>query len=149
MVPERHSIHLKRRCIMTGKARQTLMRLTLTKSSASADRPKIVIPQMLYAIVTTIMMPPLAVLAADQEIAAYTGEGAGATRPFTVTGPWEAQFKGVATFTLMSSDGKLVDAMGGNKNGSAGSYYSPIPGTYYLNVSAFGPWQVRIVAVRP
>jgi len=37
----------------------------------------------------------------DREVAAYSGQGSGATRPFTVRGPWEAQFSGTAAFALM------------------------------------------------
>lgn len=134
---------------------------TAPKRQRWFDRPAIMIPVgILGAVVlfgaaavgSALYAPPApkrveSARAADREIITFTGSGMGATRPFAATGPWEAQFSGAASFTLMSSDGQMVDVMGGNADGAPGTFYDPKPGTYYLDVSAIGAWRVRIVSV--
>jgi hypothetical protein len=90
----------------------------------------------------------LPTLAADREVANFSGLGTGATRPFTVTGPWEAQFtaEGDLVAKLMSANGKLLGLVAGQIGGS-GSYYSPTPGTYFLSIVALSPWHIRIVEI--
>jgi hypothetical protein len=90
----------------------------------------------------------LPALAADREVVSFSGLGTGATRPFTVTGPWEVQFstEGDLVVQLMSADGKMLEVVAGQIGGS-GSYYSPTPGTFFLRIVALSPWHIRIVEV--
>lgn len=99
-------------------------------------------------VVAGLLLSPWSARAEDAEVAVYSGAGMSATRPFTVNGPWEAQFSGVASFELMGATGELLDVMGGDRSGRPGTYYSPKPGTYYLDISAFGPWRVRVVEIK-
>jgi hypothetical protein len=90
----------------------------------------------------------LPALAADREIASFSGLGTGATRPFTVAAPWEVQFstEGDLVVKLMSANGQLLGVVAGQIGGS-GSYYSPTPGTFYLSIIALSPWHIRIVEI--
>ena len=84
-----------------------------------------------------------------QVLAEFEGVGAGATRPFTANGSWEAQFTAQGYFGayLMSADGQMLNVVA-NIMGGHSSYYSPVPGTYYFNINTGEPWRVRVVRVK-
>ena len=91
---------------------------------------------------------------ADQAVVESSGTGNGATRPFTVDGPWEAEFTAKDYFWafLESANGDpVISAMGGPMLahvGGHGSYYSPKPGKYYFKIYAVAPWHIRVVRVK-
>lgn len=88
--------------------------------------------------------------AGEREVARFAGPGTGATRPFTVSGPWEAQFdpENDLVAKLMTADGKLL-AVAASQIGGHATYYSPRAGTFYLEIIALSPWRARVVEIVP
>lgn len=87
------------------------------------------------------------------EAVRFSGSGTTTTRPFTVKGEWELQWKakGFLAVHLYNLESRLneklmfVYSTGGGK----GASYHPDPGTYFLNIVASEPWSLAILELQP
>lgn len=87
-------------------------------------------------------------------ITEYSGSGPLKTRPFTVGGPWEIQWNlessddmAMINISIFNEDGFPVDTALQMQAGKSSSYQSK-GGTYYLDITALGNWEVKVVRVR-
>jgi hypothetical protein len=123
------------------------------RSFEVAGKERTMIKRRISAFLICMFVAASSALAADQVVAEYSGPGSGATRPFTVDGPWEAQFtpSGKTNFfnaTLMSGDGDVLGIAANMATGGHSTYYSPLPGTFYFEINTASPWQIRVVRVK-
>ena len=83
----------------------------------------------------------------------FSGTGTTTTKPFSVTGEWELQWKAkgllaVHLYNLKSRvNEKLMFVY--TAEGGKGESYHPDPGTYFLNVIASEPWNISINELKP
>lgn len=83
-------------------------------------------------------------------VATFAGSGIRNTRPFTVSGPWEAQWdaKGSSfSIYLYTATGSLDGVIASQQGPGQGYSYQPNPGQYFLKVNAIGDWDISIVHV--
>lgn len=86
----------------------------------------------------------------DAVVQQYAGNGIQNTRPFTVSQGWEVQWDAagdVFQLFLHTGSGDLVDVAANQMGAGSGASYFPMPGTYYLQINAIGPWSVQVVHV--
>ena len=84
-------------------------------------------------------------------IAEFSGRGIGSTRPFSVRGPWEAQWSASGDYfsaILHTADGRMVDVIASQMGGGNGASFRPKGGNYYFVMNAMGSWTIRVVPLR-
>ena len=87
----------------------------------------------------------------NESIIQLKGSGIKNTRPFTVNGPWEIQWDAKGDYfsvIVYTADGSLVGFAGSQEGPGKNSSYQPKGGRYYINVSAMGNWEVKVVEVK-
>jgi hypothetical protein len=87
--------------------------------------------------------------AEEREVARYSGDGMGATRPFTASCPceiqWQASEKDFVA-TLASAEGQAQAMFG---HAQAGTYYWPKSGAYYFRPINASKWTIRVIEIGP
>jgi hypothetical protein len=110
-----------------------------------------------------LLAPSALAQVAKQEtvIFQFQGNGTATTRPFHADGPWELQWEATSTngAILFSAESYLVgqpehfEKLLANTGGEtkephlSGTAYHEKGGDYYLTISSFGLWRVRVVSV--
>ena len=86
----------------------------------------------------------------DEVLAQWQGNGALMPRPFRAAGPWELQWSSAGLFQawIVAPDGRAGQVIANQAGGGPGSSYIRRSGEFALWLSASGPWQARVVAVR-
>lgn len=87
---------------------------------------------------------------AEEVLAEWQGNGALMPRPFRAGGPWELQWTSAGLFQawIVGPDGRAGQVIANQAGGGPGSSYIRRSGEFALWLSASGPWQARVVAVR-
>jgi hypothetical protein len=104
---------------------------------------------MLLATLTVLVASGGVAQTQEREIAQYSGNGHGATRPFTANCPCEIQWQATgSSFSawLTSGDGKDLALIGNTMPAGNGTYYWPKSGTYFLKPAA-DSWSIRVIEI--
>ena len=87
------------------------------------------------------------------EAVTFSGSGTTTTRPFSVTGEWELQWKakGFLAVHLYNLESRLNEKLMFvyTTEGGKGASYHPDSGTYFLNVVASESWKISILEMKP
>lgn len=106
-----------------------------------------------------VLVWPVGVQSAEQlsfsttQAVTYSGSGTTTTRPFSVKGEWELQWKAkgflaVHLYNLQSRlNEKLMFVY--TADGGKGASYHPDAGTFFLNVVATESWSISILELTP
>ena len=101
------------------------------------------------AILVSVLIWSSTVQAEEREIARFSGNGHGATRPFTANCPCEIQWQATgSSFSawLASPEGKDLALIGNTTPAGNGTYYWPKSGSYFLKPAA-DKWTIRVIEI--
>lgn len=87
------------------------------------------------------------------EAVKFSGSGTTTTRPYTVKGEWELQWKakGFLAVHLYNLESRLNEKLMFvyATDGGKGASYHPDSGTFFLNIVASEPWSISILELKP
>jgi hypothetical protein len=109
--------------------------------------------------IVPVLLLPTGVLGAEvapytaSEAVQFSGSGTTTTRPFTVKGEWELQWKakGFLAVHLYNLESRVNEKLMFvyTTEGGKGASYHPDAGTFFLNIVASEPWSISILDLKP